>query len=131
MNRIILIISILCFSCESKQVAIDPGVSWELAQHRKQTISNIRAASDSIDIPVLRPLAGMNKEEIVRMATEIETYDISIEPYEDCCSFFVPPHPSTSANIETIRKIEKTLNLDDLYQQLISNVAVESISSYE
>ena len=102
-----------------------------IGQVASQTISNIRAASDSIDIPVLRPLAGMNKEEIVDIATEIGTYNISIEPYEDCCSFFVPAHPSTSSNVETIRNIEKTLKLDDLYHQLISSVTVESISSYE
>ncbi len=59
MNRIILIISILCFSCESKQVAIDPGVSWELAQHRKQTISNIRYEIE-LDIPgdMNKPIHG-------------------------------------------------------------------------
>ncbi len=59
MNRIILMISILCFSCESKQVAIDPGVSWELAQHRKQTISNIRYEIE-LDIPgdMNKPIHG-------------------------------------------------------------------------
>lgn len=59
MNRLMLMISILCFSCESKQVAIDPGVSWELAQHRKQTISNIRYEIE-LDIPgdVNKPIHG-------------------------------------------------------------------------
>lgn len=59
MNRIILMISILCFSCESKQVAINPGVSWELAQHRKQTISNIRYEIE-LDIPgdMNKPIHG-------------------------------------------------------------------------
>ena len=76
-----------------------------IGQVASQTISNIRSASDGIDIPVLRPIAGMNKEEIINIATEIGTYDISIEPYEDCCSFFVPQHPATSTNIEIISEI--------------------------
>ena len=102
-----------------------------IGQVASQTISNIRAASDGINIPVLRPLSGMNKEEIVNMATEIDTYDISIEPYEDCCSFFVPLHPATSADIEVVRKIYDALDLDELYHQIIDNITVESISIYE
>ena len=73
----------------------------------------------------------MNKEEIVNMATEIDTYDISIEPYEDCCSFFVPLHPATSADIDVVRKIYDALDLDELYHQIIENITVESISIYE
>ena len=102
-----------------------------IGQVASQTISNIRAASDGINIPVLRPLSGMNKEEIVNMATEIDTYDISIEPYEDCCSFFVPLHPATSADIDVVRKIYDALDLDELYHQIIENITVESISIYE
>ena len=74
---------------------------------------------------------GMNKEEIVNMGTEIGTYDISIEPYEDCCSFFVPLHPATSANIDVIRNIYEKLNLEELYHKIIENITVESISIYE
>ena len=102
-----------------------------IGQVASQTISNIRAASDGINIPVLRPLSGMNKEEIVNMAAEIDTYDISIEPYEDCCSFFVPLHPATSADIDVVRKIYDALDLDELYHQIIKNIKVESISIYE
>ena len=102
-----------------------------IGQVASQTISNIRAASDGINIPVLRPLSGMNKEEIVNMATEIDTYDISIEPYEDCCSFFVPLHAATSADIDVVRKIYDALDLDELYHQIIENITVESISIYE
>ena len=73
----------------------------------------------------------MNKEEIINIATEIGTYNISIEPYEDCCSFFVPLHPTTSANIEQIRTIENSLKLNYLYDKLISDVVEEKISFYE
>ena len=102
-----------------------------IGQVASQTISNIRSASDGIDIPVLRPIAGMNKEAIINIATEIGTYDISIEPYEDCCSFFVPQHPATSTNIEIISEIYEKLNLNKLYYKLIKNVTAESISIYD
>ena len=73
----------------------------------------------------------MNKEEIINIATKIGTYNISIEPYEDCCSFFLPLHPATSANIERIKAIDKNLKLDNLYNQLILDVIEEKISFYE
>ena len=102
-----------------------------VGQVASQTISNIRAASENINIPVFRPLSGMNKEEIVNIAVDIGTYNISIEPYEDCCSFFVPMHPSTSANIDIIKSIESKIELDDLYHKLINDVIEERISFYE
>ena len=102
-----------------------------VGQVASQTISNIRATSESINIPVLRPLAGFNKEDIINIATKIGTYNISIEPYEDCCSFFVPRHPSTSANIDEVRSIANSLKLDDLYDKLIASTIEEKISFYE
>ena len=116
----------------AKNLSIDALITGEnIGQVASQTISNIRAASDTVDIPVLRPLAGMNKEDIIRVAIDIETYNISIEPHEDCCSFFVPIHPATSANIETIRAIDDNLDLGKSYHELIKNVKAESISIYE
>ena len=102
-----------------------------VGQVASQTISNIRVTSESVNIPILRPLSGMNKEEIINIAIQIGTYDISIEPYEDCCSFFVPLHPATSANIERVRTIENSLKLNSLYDKLISDVIEEKISFYE
>ena len=102
-----------------------------IGQVASQTISNIRVTSESVKIPILRPLAGMNKEEIINIAIQIGTYDTSIEPYEDCCSFFVPLHPATSANIDKVRDIESSLKLNSLYDKLISNVIAEKISFYE
>ena len=69
-----------------------------VGQVASQTLSNIQATSDISDRPILRPLCGMNKEDIITIAQQIGTYDISIEPYEDCCSFFIPIHPETKAS---------------------------------
>ena len=73
----------------------------------------------------------MNKEEIINIASEIGTYEISIEPYEDCCSYFVPLHPATSSNSEEIYSIEKKLKLNSFYQKLVDNVIGEKISLHE
>ena len=96
-----------------------------VGQVASQTLSNIRAISDVSDLPIIRPLAGMNKEDIVNKATTINTYEISIEPYQDCCAFFVPVHPETKAKIDIINKIAESINLDDIYNEVMNNIEIE------
>ena len=88
-----------------------------VGQVASQTLSNMRAIEEVTPLPILRPLAGDNKEEIINEARRIGTYQISIEPYEDCCSVFVPKHPETRANLERVREIESTLDLAPLIAQ--------------
>ena len=83
-----------------------------VGQVASQTLSNINVISESTNIPILRPLIGYNKKEIVNLATQIETYKISILPYEDCCGFFVPKHPETKAKIGHIKECEKDIKFD-------------------
>ena len=92
-----------------------------VGQVASQTLSNIRAISDVVSRPVLRPLSGLNKEEIVNRARDIGTYEISIEPYEDCCSFFVPLHPETKANLIDVQKTEAKIGLQPLYDIALQN----------
>jgi len=92
-----------------------------VGQVASQTLSNIRATSESISLPIIRPLAGSNKEEIIHLAEKIGTYKISIEPYDDCCSFFVPIHPETKANVNFVKKIENDLELESLYNIALNN----------
>jgi len=116
----------------AKQLSINALITGEnVGQVASQTISNIRAASDAVNIPVLRPLAGMNKEEIVNIAEDIGTYEISIKPYEDCCSFFVPKHPATSANLADVQNMEKAIRLEQYYEDLLEQITEERISIYE
>ena len=93
-----------------------------VGQVASQTLSNIYAISDVSKLPIIRPLSGMNKEEIINKANKIDTYKISIEPYQDCCSFFVPPHPETKAKIDQVNKISSKLNLDKIYNDVINNI---------
>ena len=93
-----------------------------VGQVASQTLSNIRAISEVSNIPIIRPLSGHNKEDIINKAKDIGTYDISIEPYEDCCSFFVPPHPETKAKMDKVMLIQHSLGLDEIYSKTISEI---------
>ena len=81
-----------------------------LGQVSSQTLDNIEIIEQGVKIPVLRPLIGWDKQEIITLAKKIKTYNISIKPQEDCCTLFVPKHQTANGNIETIKKIEKKLN---------------------
>lgn len=83
-----------------------------IGQVASQTLSNIRAAEDASDLPIIRPLAGSNKEDIVRRAQQIGTYQISIEPYQDCCSYFVPDHPETKADLILVKMISEKVDIN-------------------
>ena len=107
-------------SKRSHAIAIITGDS--IGQVASQTLSNIRAISNISELPILRPLSGYNKEDIVNKAKAINTYDISVEPYQDCCSFFVPPHPETKARMTQVDILEKKLNLEHVYNKTLDNI---------
>ncbi len=98
-----------------------------VGQVASQTLSNIRATSEVADRPILRPLCGMNKEDIVNLGKKIGTYEISIEPYEDCCSFFVPVHPETKANLNHVIKVESAIDFGDLFDEAMENTTISTI----
>ena len=85
-----------------------------LGQVASQTMDALRVSEDVTDLPVLRPLIGIDKEEIVRLARHIGTFDTSILPYEDCCTVFTPPHPKTKPNVEEVREMESALDIEGL-----------------
>ena len=82
-----------------------------VGQVASQTIENIDVISRAVSMPILRPLIGDDKIEIVEVARRIATYDISIQPDQDCCSLFVPKHPETKANLTEIEKSEARLDV--------------------
>ncbi len=95
-----------------------------VGQVASQTLSNMRAIEEATALPVLRPLSGDNKEEIIDLALRIGTYDISIEPYEDCCTVFVPKHPETRADLNVVHEIEPELDLPPLIDQALKSTDV-------
>jgi thiamine biosynthesis protein ThiI len=85
-----------------------------LGQVASQTMDALRVTGDVTDLPILRPLIGMDKEEIVRLARHIGTFETSILPYEDCCTVFTPRHPKTKPNVEEVREMEQALDVEGL-----------------
>ena len=85
-----------------------------LGQVASQTIQALVVSDDVATLPVLRPLIGMDKEEIVRIARHVGTFDTSILPYEDCCTVFTPRHPKTKPDLEQVREYEAALDIDGL-----------------
>ena len=85
-----------------------------IGQVASQTVESLSATNASVSMPVFRPLIGMDKEEIVSYARKIGTYDISIQPYEDCCTLFVPRHPQTKPKLEKIIRWEQNVDFDAL-----------------
>jgi thiamine biosynthesis protein ThiI len=88
-----------------------------LGQVASQTPENLSVVEDASELPILRPLIGMDKLEITDEARRLGTYDTSIEPDQDCCKLFTPPHPSTRTQIEDLRKIERALDITRLVKQ--------------
>lgn len=93
-----------------------------IGQVASQTMQSIICTNDVAKLPILRPLIGFDKEEIMKMAKEIGTYDISILPYEDCCTVFVPKHPKTQPKIEDVVKEEEKIDVNKLVDDAISNL---------
>ena len=98
-----------------------------LGQVASQTMEALRVSEDVTDLPVLRPLIGMDKEEIVRIARHIGTFDTSILPYEDCCTVFTPRHPKTKPHVEEVREIESVLDTEGLVSRAMAQREVVKV----
>ena len=97
-----------------------------LGQVASQTLENIARMTEAVWMPVLRPLIGTDKEEIIREARAIGTFEISIEPDQDCCTLFVPKHPETRASAEAIAEAEARLDIVRLVEAGTASAASEA-----
>ncbi|WDV44461.1 tRNA 4-thiouridine(8) synthase ThiI [Clostridiaceae bacterium M8S5] len=118
----------------AERIALENGydaliTGESLGQVASQTIKGINATNASINIPVLRPLIGMDKTDIIDIAQDIKTFETSILPYEDCCSVFSPKHPVTRPKLQVIEESEAKLNVEELIDNAIKNKRVEVIRS--
>lgn len=98
-----------------------------LGQVASQTIGAIACTDEVAEMPVFRPLIGMDKSEIVEIARKIGTLDISIQPYEDCCTVFTPKHPRTRPSVKYVRIAHDESNCDELINEAVNNVKVTKI----
>lgn len=109
------------FAQENDALALITGES--IGQVASQTIHNLAITNDVCHMPVFRPLIGMDKQEIVNIAERIDTFETSIQPFEDCCTIFVAKHPVTKGNLKKIEKSEE--NLADVIEELMEK-AIET-----
>jgi thiamine biosynthesis protein ThiI len=99
-----------------------------LAQVASQTLDNIAVIQEAAELPILRPLVGMDKQEIIDQARRIGTYQISSIPDQDCCQLFVPKHPATGARLADVQQDEKKLDIEELLRLGTTQAAVEEFS---
>ncbi len=98
-----------------------------LGQVASQTLNALACTDAVCEMPVFRPLIGLDKDEIIKVSRKIDTFDISIEPYEDCCTVFTPKHPKTKPQISIIEAAEQALDIDGLIDRAIDNTKIMNI----
>ena len=102
-----------------------------IGQVASQTLTSMKVINEVTNIPVIRPLACFDKLEIMKIARDIDTYDISIIPYEDCCTVFVPPHPVINPKLETCEKEESKFNYNLLIDEAVDSINTIVIDNKE
>ncbi len=93
-----------------------------LGQVASQTMQALHVTNSVVDMPVFRPLIGMDKEEIVKISRKIDAFETSILPYEDCCTVFTPKHPTTKPKVEKIIQSESVLDFDTLIEEAMAGI---------
>lgn len=118
----------------SEKIALESGASFivtgdSLGQVSSQTLSNISTVEQSVSLPVLRPLIGFDKTEIIDIAKEIGTFEISIRPHEDCCTLFAVGNPSTHTEVKKVEAEECKFDLPSLIDASVKKREVITYNS--
>lgn len=111
---------------QNKSLALITGES--VGQVASQTLAALDVTNSAVDMPILQPLIGMDKQEIIDRSMVIGAYETSILPYEDCCTVFTPKHPTTNPKRENIEKTERRLDVETLIEAALAGV--EKIEVY-
>lgn len=99
-----------------------------IGQVASQTIQAMSCTDAVCDMPVLRPVVGMDKDEIITVANKIDTFETSILPYEDCCTVFTPKHPRTKPKMKFVEQAEETMDMEALIQRAVYNTETIKIT---
>ena len=117
----------------SERIAHDYGCAAlitgeSLGQVASQTIGALNCTDEAADMVVFRPLIGMDKQEIINIAYKIDTYETSIEPYEDCCTVFTPKHPRTKPVLKFVREAQARAGFEPLIEEALKNLKITQIN---
>ena len=93
-----------------------------LGQVASQTMDALAVSDEVCELPVLRPVIGMDKQEIVLLSRRIGTFETSIQPFEDCCTVFTPRHPKTHPHLDEVREYEKALDVEGLVERALAGI---------
>jgi len=111
----------------AKALAIANGES--VGQVASQTLESMVAINDVTNTPIIRPVATMDKLDIIKVAEEIDTFELSIQPFEDCCTVFAPPSPKTKPKLEKARQYEARLDVEGLIKEAVEGNVIEEITA--
>jgi thiamine biosynthesis protein ThiI len=95
-----------------------------LGQVASQTVQGLAVTNAAVEMPVFRPLIGMDKNEVIEIARKIDTFETSILPYEDCCTVFVAKHPKTRPKLDEILRLEEGLKLEELIEKAVQETEI-------
>lgn len=98
-----------------------------LGQVASQTLNALACTDAVVSMPVFRPVIGLDKDEIIKISRQIDTFDISIEPFEDCCTVFTPKHPKTKPQVHILEEAEKAMNVEELIERALNNTTIMNI----
>jgi len=113
--------------CKKESIlSITTGES--LGQVASQTMESMNVINEVTDYPVLRPLVAMDKDDIIKISKDIETYDISIRPYEDCCTIFVPKSPKTRPARDKVNQFESQTDFSGLIEEAVGGIDVITLT---
>ncbi|MGN8645808.1 tRNA uracil 4-sulfurtransferase ThiI [Gracilibacillus sp. HCP3S3_G5_1] len=114
----------------AKQEGILSLVTGEsLGQVASQTMESMHAINAVTNYPVIRPLVAMDKDEIIRISEEIDMYEISIRPFEDCCTVFVPKQPKTKPKLDKVEQFEANIEFEQDIQDILSSIETVEIAA--
>ena len=99
-----------------------------LGQVASQTLESMQTINAVTSTPVIRPVVTMDKLEIIDIAQEIDTFEISIQPFEDCCTIFAPDRPKTNPKIENAEQYEKRMDVEGLVERAVAGIMITEIT---
>ena len=100
-----------------------------LGQVASQTLQSMVAINEVTNTPIIRPVATMDKLEIIEVAERIDTFELSIQPFEDCCTIFAPPQPKTRPRLEKVHQYEERLAIDEMIERALAGLKIETIQT--